>query len=439
VRSPFRNCRRDAWVLAASLLHGAATTAFILLASRTTAVPHALIVGAVAVGLVWASNTVAHIHLHTPLFHDGVGNRAFALYLTVTLGIPQGWWRRRHLRHHGCAASPSGGGWGEPVVVAAVWGTLLVVAPAPFLGTYLPAWALALALCAVQGHYEHAGAGADAGVDYHGPIYNRLWFNDGRHAQHHRRPEAHWTTLVAAEGRRSAWPPLLRWVEDATALLATAIASALDRLERLPLSFVTVRRFVLQRHRQALVKVLAAWEGPRPTRVCIVGGGLFPRTALLLRELLPEATLVIVDASARNVATARGLLTSAARPPITYVTACYDPDAPPTAALGADLLVVPLAYRGDRDRFYTHPPAPAVLVHEWLWRRGGQRGAVVSAWLLKRLNLVVRDLRPRPRQFDTLAEEIPWPPSPLPRLPPSLAPLPRRSSPIFARVTARRS
>jgi hypothetical protein len=54
---------------------------------------------------------------------------------------------------------------------------------------------------------------------------------------------------------------------------------------------------------------------------------------------------------------------------------------------GFDLLVFPLSYSGDRGDLYAQPPAPAVIVHDWIWRRRG-RSAVVSPWLLKRVNLV---------------------------------------------------
>ena len=38
---------------------------------------------------------------------------------------------------------------------------------------------------------------------------------------------------------------------------------------------------------------------------------------------------------------------------------------------------------------YQKPPAPAVLVHDWIWRARGT-SLIVSWLLLKRLNLVVR-------------------------------------------------
>ena len=53
-----------------------------------------------------------------------------------------------------------------------------------------------------------------------------------------------------------------------------------------------------------------------------------------------------------------------------------------------DLVVVPLAYVGDKQAFFDAPPAPIVIVHDWIWTRRGTRSAIVSWWLLKRLNRV---------------------------------------------------
>ena len=50
-----------------------------------------------------------------------------------------------------------------------------------------------------------------------------------------------------------------------------------------------------------------------------------------------------------------------------------------------DLVVIPLAFDGDRAALYTHPPAPAVIVHDWIWRKRGD-SRIVSVALLKRIN-----------------------------------------------------
>jgi hypothetical protein len=117
-------------------------------------------------------------------------------------------------------------------------------------------------------------------------------------------------------------------------------------------------------------------------RIAVVGGGLFPRTVLVLRRLRPAARLVVIDADPDHVRAARRFPVGETQ----FVTSVYDPD----RHTGFDLVVIPLAYVGDRARLYQHPPAPAVLVHDWLWRRRGARGALVSILLLKRLNLVTR-------------------------------------------------
>jgi hypothetical protein len=70
---------------------------------------------------------------------------------------------------------------------------------------------------------------------------------------------------------------------------------------------------------------------------------------------------------------------------VEYINQRFDP----AAACDFDLLVIPLALVGDRRVIYQQPPAPVVLVHDWIWRARGT-SVVVSWLLLKRLNLVER-------------------------------------------------
>jgi hypothetical protein len=141
-----------------------------------------------------------------------------------------------------------------------------------------------------------------------------------------------------------------------------------------------LQRRVLQWHRRAFAKLLPRLE---PIHcVAIVGGGLFPRTALILRELLPSARLVIVDASDDNLQTARSFLGNSE---IECMRHLFKPD--DRAFRHFDLMVIPLTFDGDRERVYRHPPSSAVIVHDWIWRRRGE-GRLVSLALFKRLNLV---------------------------------------------------
>ncbi|HEV3256632.1 MAG TPA: fatty acid desaturase [Gemmataceae bacterium] len=325
----------------------------------------------VALGLWWNSNTVAHHFIHRPFFRARLLNRLFALYLSVLLGVPQSVWRGRHLAHH--AAVPwrlrlTAAVMVEASAVLALWAVLVALCPRFFLTAYLPGYLAGLALCSLHGYYEHARGT----TSHYGAVYNHLFFNDGYHAEHHADPGTHWTRLparVQAGVRTSRWPAVLRWLDGLT----------LEGLERWVLRSGPLQRFVLAAHERAFRRLLPRLPAVR--RVGVVGGGLFPRTVLILRRLLPHADLVVIDASAVNIDSARAFIPGA----VEVINAWYDP----SRHDGFDLLVVPLAFVGDRRLFYDRPPAPAVLIHDWLWRRRGP-GTVVSLLLLKRLNLVLR-------------------------------------------------
>jgi hypothetical protein len=352
----------------------------------------------VALGLWWNCNTIAHCFIHRPFFRSAKLNTLFALYETALVGVPQTIWRGRHLAHHAGTAwrfRLTGRVAVELLIVLSLWSALLVWAPRFFLTVYVPGYVLGLALCYLHGYYEHR----DGTTSHYGAVYNFLFFNDGYHVEHHANPSTHWTELRArgasqarapqlcarccsplagAAGSQGAaasppsvspWPAVLRWFD----------AFSLDGLERWVLRWPLLQRFVLRCHQRAFRKLLPAFA--QPPRVCIVGGGLFPRTLLVLQRLLPQARFRVVDRSAENLALAQALLPNGADLEVVHEE--YEP-----ARLdGADLVVFPLAFIGDRAAIYHRPPAPFVLVHDWLWRRRG-RGTVVSWLLLKRLNLV---------------------------------------------------
>jgi Fatty acid desaturase len=328
------------------------------------------VVPVIALGLWWNSNTVAHHFVHTPFFQSRRLNRLFALYLTVLLGVPQTLWRERHLAHH--AGVPGKVRLTrtlifETFLVLSLWTSLMFLAPIFFATVYVPAYAAGLLLCSLHGYYEHA-SGA---TSHYGAVYNLLFFNDGYHIEHHLRPGLHWHSLPeihTAYGRTSRWPAILRWLD----------VLSLEGLERLVLRCVNLQTVVLKKHERAFRVLLPRIAGCR--QVAIVGGGLYPRTALILKKLLPQARLTVIDASAENLAVAQELVQG-----IDFIHAWYDP----ARHRDFDLLVIPLSFVGDRQAIYRRPPAPAVIVHDWIWcvRRPG---AVVSWFLLKRLNLVMR-------------------------------------------------
>jgi hypothetical protein len=298
------------------------------------------------------------------------------------MGIPQSLWRARHLRHHGerhLDEHPPRGGraprlrWTRDIavesgLVVALWVVLITIDPRFFIFVYAPGYLIGLGLCSLQGHFEHA-CGT---TSHYGWLYNWCFFNDGYHAEHHRRPGEHWTRLPSeprARARASRWPPVLRWLD----------ALSLESLERVVLRSPALQRFVLAAHERAFAALVPRL--PPVRRVTIVGGGLFPRTALIVHRLLPGAALTIVDAKRDHLEIAAGFLPS----DVELQERLFDPAVPDAA----DLIVIPLAFIGDRERVYRNPPATVTVVHDWMWRRRGG-GARVSWLLLKRLNLVTR-------------------------------------------------
>jgi len=324
----------------------------------------------IAVAVWWNSNTVAHNFIHRPFFRSARMNRVFSAVLSISVGIPQMLWRDRHLAHH------AGVAWRlrlsrqlgvETALVLCLWTALACLEPHFFLLAYLPGFLAGLGLCAAQGHWEHA---VGRPTSHYGRIYNSLTFNDGYHAEHHADPGIHWAKLrqrIQPGAATSRWPPLLRWLD----------VPPLEALECLVLRSPRLQRFVLDRHRRAMLALLPQFR--TIGRATIVGGGLFPRTALILRELLPDAQLTIVDSNRRNLETARELLGG----DIEYRNERYVPG----KLQACELTVIPLSLDGDRAGIYRHPPSSTVLVHDWIWRRRGA-GAIVSIALLKRINLV---------------------------------------------------
>jgi hypothetical protein len=106
---------------------------------------------------------------------------------------------------------------------------------------------------------------------------------------------------------------------------------------------------------------------------------MFPRTTLILQRLLPDAHLTIIDSSEESLRSARRFVNCN----VEFIHGFFDA----STQTSVDLMVIPLAFVGERSAIYRCPPAPAVLVHDWIWHRYG-RGVVVSLPLLKRLNLV---------------------------------------------------
>jgi hypothetical protein len=323
----------------------------------------------IALGIWWNSNTIAHYFVHLPFFRERFWNDCFSAYQTLLLGIPQRLWRDRHLAHH--ADAPWRFRWSRQLVfqsglVAALWMGLFVMAPSFFLTVYLPGYVFGLGLCLLQGHFEHA----HGLTSHYGRVYNTLFLNDGYHAEHHAHPSVHWRRLPGrrtTRARASRWPAALRWIEHLN----------LETLEIVVLRSKLLQRFVLSRHRAAFQALLKDEARAEFKSVAIVGGGLYPRTALILRTLLPQCGLTVIEENRSHIAIARRWLDQG----VEYVDAHYDATFPQAF----DAIVIPLAFRGDREEVCAKSSAKTLFVHDWIWRRRG-RSRVISWLLLKRLN-----------------------------------------------------
>ena len=332
---------------------------------------------AIAIGVWWTANTVAHAFIHRPFFRRQAANACAAACLTLAMGVPLPLWRERHLAHHAGvthALRPSVDLAVHAVFVLAFWSVLVARAPWFFATAYVPGYLAGLLLCAAHGHYEHAGGT----TSHYGRLYNVLCLNDGYHVEHHRYPGVSWTRLPALrapDAPSSRWPAPLRWIEG-------LVTAALNGLERIVLRSPVLQRFVVRAHVRAFRAALRTENADELSAIAVIGGGLFPRTAVVLRELLPRAGITVIDESRENLEVARAFLDEET---FAFVHARYDR----TAVTSFDAIVFPLAFHGDREAIYAHPPAPITMVHDWIWRRRGA-GRLVSLALLKRVNLVRR-------------------------------------------------
>jgi fatty acid desaturase len=323
----------------------------------------------IALGIWWNSNTIAHYFIHLPFFKQPTCNHCFSAYQTLLLGVPQRLWRDRHMAHHADVRWRFR--WSkqlmfESSLVLALWTALFVLAPSFFLTVYVSGYVLGLSLCFLQGYYEHARGT----TSHYSRLYNTLFFNDGYHVEHHAHPRAHWRELpneFATRAQRSRWPAALRWIE----------AINLEMLERVVLRSKWLQRFVLSRHRRAFKELLGPDEQRDFKSMGIVGGGLFPRTALVLRDLLPRCALTVIEENPEHIVIAKRWFDGG----VEFVEARYG---------GAferefDAVVIPLAFHGRRSDFCVGPAPRTLFVHDWFWRRG-KRTRVISWLLLKRLN-----------------------------------------------------
>jgi len=203
-----------------------------------------------SVSISWNINGIAHNFIHNAYFRWTPLNYAFSWLLSVTMGFSQQFYDLIHNRHHqgngdrpdqhGDTVDPLSiykhGHDGEPesvwsytflgffrddpkaiyrdikkrspfnakfgVFEIASW-VLLVIAGFvfqwKFMLFFLPFYYLGHCLSYLNGYFLHYGGNPDVplawGVSSYHKLYNWIWFNNGYHAEHHYKPQVHWTEM----------------------------------------------------------------------------------------------------------------------------------------------------------------------------------------------------------------------------------------------------
>ena len=246
----FAYSRWDAIPAIAGLLHFAFLIGLFLAFNRLSwwaLIPLGLVY---SVSISWNINGISHNFLHNPYFHSAFLNRCFSIMESLVVGFSQVFYTCVHTRHHqGNSDRPGANGdtvdWlsiyrhghgGEPEnpwsyvflsfirddpkaiyreitkldLAEASWGIIEIASLASFyiLGLILnwkfmlyffPFYYFGHCLSYLNGYYLHYGGNPDVplawGVSSYHRLYNWLWFNNGYHAEHHFRPQWHWTKM----------------------------------------------------------------------------------------------------------------------------------------------------------------------------------------------------------------------------------------------------
>jgi fatty acid desaturase len=239
----FAHSRWDAAMVAVALAEIGLTSLGSVSWGRLSLPASALLAGFCIILNCMNYQCIAHSFIHHPFFSSGRLNRVFSVVSSLALLAPQSLYRIHHLdletgrtrdgsSTYRYSKQP---GREESVFAYALWGPLRVDYPYLYrrcrkYGAIALLWVEATALlaycillaalnwrglicfllpvlylgqaCALAHNYaEHHGAQpgnrrADS-VSCYGYLYNKLWFNEGYHQEHHFRPQVHWTQLPA--------------------------------------------------------------------------------------------------------------------------------------------------------------------------------------------------------------------------------------------------
>jgi fatty acid desaturase len=206
-----------------------------------------------SISISWNINGISHNFIHNPYFRAPLLNRLFSLMESVTCCFSQVYYDVVHTQHHkgnsdrqdengdtidwisiyrhghaGQAENPwsytflsffrdnpaaigrelakRGGAemrWGK-IELATFISVMAIEALLNWrfmICYFLPFMYFGHSLSYLNGYYRHYGGNPDKpiawGVSSYDKLYNWIWFYNGYHAEHHFRPKAHWTRMVA--------------------------------------------------------------------------------------------------------------------------------------------------------------------------------------------------------------------------------------------------
>ncbi|HXH75142.1 MAG TPA: fatty acid desaturase [Bacteriovoracaceae bacterium] len=215
---------------------------------------------------------VTHNFLHTPFFKMAPINRAYSIFNSMNLGLPQILYKYHHLNHHrhnNSMEDPSSTylfgkagiqehwisysafslfrdgtkqAWiqsiqkkeghilaAEIIAVILYWSALIIMSWKFFLIIYLPMFYFGWFLAHIENYFEHYKATAPSNrfgnaVSFYPRWYNLIMFNEGYHQEHHISPQEHWTKRPSTQTRyetqmkesgafKASKPPLLGMFE----------------------------------------------------------------------------------------------------------------------------------------------------------------------------------------------------------------------------------
>jgi fatty acid desaturase len=205
-----------------------------------------------SVSISWNINGISHNFIHNPYFRSPLLNRLFCVMESVSCCFSQSFYDVVHMQHHkgnsdrqdengetvdwlsiyrhghdGQAENPwaytflsffrddpkgiarelaKRGGtdarWGK--IELGVFISIMVIMALlnwRYMLFFVPFMYFGHCLSYLNGYYRHYGGNPDKpiawGVSSYDKLYNWIWFYNGYHAEHHFRPKAHWTRMVA--------------------------------------------------------------------------------------------------------------------------------------------------------------------------------------------------------------------------------------------------